>query len=391
MIQHVMRGLALFLALANAGLVCSAAEPLTLDSVQPPPEIVADEPLIARFSLAAAARYMDSAALSWQKEHSCTACHTMISYMMARRSLEPIEPSSGEVRAFFEEVAAGRRNPMPNYQCNDVESAVAIGVAASLAFDDQLGNGQLHALTRKALDRMWELQREDGSWIWPFRDTPPLKLREHYGTTLAAIAAGTAPDGYVDTEAARQGLARLNGYLRAHPPESLHEEAMLAWASSLVPDLSSADERQATLERLLAAQRPDGGWSLASLVENPRSPPAAASAEAAASLRADPQHGTQFLVYAGPDKAYKSSLASDGYATGLVICVARQAGIPADDERLQRGILWLKTNQRASGRWFSPSQAWHTQNLIANAGTAYAVLALHRCGEVPETAATARE
>ena len=34
-------------------------------------------------------------------------------------------------------------------------------------------------------------------------------------------------------------------------------------------------------------------------------------------------------------------------------------------------------------RWFTPSQAWHTHNLIANAGTAYAVLALHACGEIP--------
>jgi squalene-hopene/tetraprenyl-beta-curcumene cyclase len=56
--------------------------------------------------------------------------------------------------------------------------------------------------------------------------------------------------------------------------------------------------------------------------------------------------------------------------------------LPAADVRLQRGVTWLKQNQRESGRWFTPSQAWHTRHLISNAGTAYAVLALEACGEV---------
>ena len=76
-------------------------------------------------------------------------------------------------------------------------------------------------------------------------------------------------------------------------------------------------------------------------------------------------------------------LASDGYATGFAIYVARQAGVPADDKRLQRGIAWLRAQQRVSGRWFTPSLGFHRQHLIANAGTAYAVLALAACGEIP--------
>ena len=48
------------------------------------------------------------------------------------------------------------------------------------------------------------------------------------------------------------------------------------------------------------------------------------------------------------------------------------------------GVAWLKSHQRESGRWFTPSQGWHTQHRIANAGTAFAVLALHACGEIPK-------
>ena len=58
-------------------------------------------------------------------------------------------------------------------------------------------------------------------------------------------------------------------------------------------------------------------------------------------------------------------------------------GVPADDPRIRRGVTWLKEHQRASGRWFTPSQSWHTQHYISNAGTAYAILALHACGEIP--------
>jgi squalene-hopene/tetraprenyl-beta-curcumene cyclase len=76
-------------------------------------------------------------------------------------------------------------------------------------------------------------------------------------------------------------------------------------------------------------------------------------------------------------------LASDGYATGFAIYVARQAGVPADDKVLQRGIAWLRAHQRVSGRWFTPSLGFHRQHLIANAGTAYALLALAACGEIP--------
>ena len=97
-----------------------------------------------------------------------------------------------------------------------------------------------------------------------------------------------------------------------------------------------------------------------------------------------PQEVAEFRQNTSADKraqVIEKLLASDGYATGLVIFVARQAELPASDARLQRGIAWLKTHQRESGRWFTPSQAWHTRHLIANAGTAYAVMALAACDE----------
>ncbi len=365
----------------------AAGEPLTLETVEPPPEISPGEPLAREFSLERAVRALDGAALHWQKTHACTACHTMLPYLMARPALGGVSQPSGEVRQFFEEVVAGKREAMPAYACHDVEGAVTIGVAAALALNDRGTTGKLHPLTRQALDRMWTLQRTDGGWEWPFRDTPPLKVTEHYGVTLAAIAAGMAPDDYTQTPAARAGLDGIRRFLRKTPAVTLHERAMTLWASVYVADLLPADAREETLSRLMTAQRPDGGWSLASLVDN-TADPGLKDPDRAMRIKEEPGYGTEFLAYIGRDGVYKSALESDGYATGLVVYVARQAGLSATDVRIQRGVAWLKGHQRESGRWFTPSQAWHTKHLIANAGTAYAVLALKACGEIPAAGAT---
>ena len=69
--------------------------------------------------------------------------------------------------------------------------------------------------------------------------------------------------------------------------------------------------------------------------------------------------------------------------TGLVIVIARELGIPAEDERLQRGIKWIRSNQRESGKWFTKSPVNDAGNLISNVGSAYVVLALQSCGELP--------
>jgi squalene-hopene/tetraprenyl-beta-curcumene cyclase len=97
----------------------------------------------------------------------------MLPYLMARPALTKISKPAGEVRQFFEEIVAGKREAMPAYSCHDVDGAVAVGIASALALNDRQTTGELHPLTRQALDRMWKLQRANGSWEWPFRDTRP--------------------------------------------------------------------------------------------------------------------------------------------------------------------------------------------------------------------------
>ena len=200
---------------------------------------------------------------------------------------------------------------------------------------------------------MWTIQRPDGAWNWFDCDLPPMEDDDYYGTAFAAVAVGHAPDDYKSTEAARVGLDKLRGYLRSTPAPNLHHRALLLWASTGVDGLMDAAERERTIADLLAKQRSDGGWSLTSLG------------------RFERRDGTP-----NPEDA-----PGDGYGTGYVIYVLRQAGMPADSEPIRRGIAWLKTHQRASGRWFTRSPTLETVHYITHAGTGYALMALTSCGE----------
>lgn len=127
---------------------------------------------------------------------------------------------------------------------------------------------------------------------------------------------------------------------------------MLLWAAKYVPDLLSEEERKATVSKLLELQKNDGGWALATLGDWKR----------ADNTPQDTEH-------------------SDGYGTGFVIFVLRQAELPADDARLVKGIAWLKTHQRESGRWFTRSLHKDNKHFITHAGTAFALMALAECDE----------
>jgi hypothetical protein len=80
---------------------------------------------------------------------------------------------------------------------------------------------------------------------------------------------------------------------------------------------------------------------------------------------------------------------SDGYATGLIVFVLGQAGVPRGDAHLQRGRSWLLRNQNQSeGLWPGYSlvnrrdPSYGTGRFMNDAATAYAVLALTASGKI---------
>jgi squalene-hopene/tetraprenyl-beta-curcumene cyclase len=322
------------------------------DAPKKPGPNSADEPMADHLSLERGARFLDAVAVNWTRERKCGTCHTNYAYMMSRSAVKGVDsPELAEVRSFFEGRVAGWDGPekgdKPKWD------AEVVATAAALALNDAATTGKLHPLTRKALDRIWTVQRADGGWEWLKCDWPPLEHDDYYGAALVAVAVGHAPDDYKNTEAARKGLDKLRGYFRSTPPPDLHHKALLLWASTAVDGLMDPAARDQTVKELLALQRPDGGWSLPSLGEWTRH-----------------------------DKSRndKKRAPSDGYGTGYVVYVLRQAGVPADSEPIRRGVSWIKTHQRASGRWFTRSPSTDKFHYITHAGTGFALLALSSCG-----------
>ena len=198
---------------------------------------------------------------------------------------------------------------------------------------------------------MWTLQQANGAWDWLKCGWPPLEHDDYYGVVYVAVAVGHAPDNYAETEQAKKGLDGFRKFFKNNPPPSLHHKAMLLWASQKVSGIMSDKLKKSTIQELRTIQKADGGWSLPMLGD-----------------------------WVGCDERPNDrSAPSDGYATGLVVYILRQAGVPANDEAIQKGVAWLKSNQRESGRWFTKSINTDRYHFITHAGTAYAVLALKAC------------
>jgi squalene-hopene/tetraprenyl-beta-curcumene cyclase len=298
-----------------------------------------------------AGAYLDAAALDWTRTRRCGACHTNYPYLLARPSAREAGTPDAvrEIRAFFEARAEHWDDAAP--VARPRWDAEMIATAVALAMNDAATTGTLHPTTRRALDRIWSLQRDDGGFTWLKCGWPPYEHDDYFGAVLAALGVGSAPDAYAKTPSASAGLEGLRRYLCNHPAPDLHHRTFLLWASLKLDGLMTPEERTATRCELLSLQRPDGGWSLPSLGNWQR------------------RDGT-------PNPKDRPS---DGYATGLIVYVLRQAGVPADDPAIRRGVAWLEANQRASGRWFTRSLNDDGAHYIANAGTAFAVMALAAC------------
>jgi squalene-hopene/tetraprenyl-beta-curcumene cyclase len=309
-----------------------------------------EEPLRPKVSLAAAAAFLDTVALDWTRQRKCGTCHTNYPYLVARPVLQgPATPAMAEVRGFFEERVAhwddAEKGAKPRWD------AEVVSTAAALAMNDFATTGKLHPRTRQALDRVWKVQKPDGGFDWLKCGWPPLEHDDYYGAIVAALGVGYATEGYSSTSAAVEGVKRLRAYFSKNRAPSFHHRVMLLWASMRIEGLMTAAERSSTIARLRDLQRADGGWNLPSLVDWKR-------------------HDGSANDPAG---------ASDGYATGLSVFVLREAGIPASDPCVRRGVAWLTSNQRASGRWFTRSLSTDLHHFITHAGTAFAVLALRSC------------
>jgi squalene-hopene/tetraprenyl-beta-curcumene cyclase len=175
---------------------------------------------------------------------------------------------------------------------------------------------------------------------------------------MALGAALRCSPEIADNPEIKTGSDRLRKYLKETPPPYDYHRILLLWADCRWPGLLRSEDRSKTIDLIRARQRKDGGWSLRTL-----------GAWDSRRKRLD----------AEPDRADPPS---DGHATGLAIVVLREAGVPAADPHIRRGLAWLTSNQRESGRWWTRSLNNDKYGFITYSGTCYPLLALHACGEI---------
>jgi len=303
----------------------------------------------------------EKGALAWAQTRKCVACHTTGTYLQMRPALTPVlgKPSE-EMRSFFvEELKKSRELGIEALKTGIRPTQVAY-IAQGLVEWDAHVNGTLSDDARDALSLMLKLQSEDGSWgntdCWP-----PFESSSYQGATIAALALSTVP-GFLNEMNQDQTavVAQLKTYLQKKEPPHDYARVLLLWTATRMTDVMTDRQKQQTIEMLWSHQREDGGWSIRTF----SSPEAWGGGHRAKKLRAEPE-------FEDPP--------SDGHQTGLAVFILREAGVPADDERIQRAVKWLKSNQRQSGRWWTRSLNTDNFHFITYSGTFYPLLALHRC------------
>jgi squalene-hopene/tetraprenyl-beta-curcumene cyclase len=320
----------------------------------------AEEPKLAAASIAKASHFLETVSLKWTRQNKCGTCHTNLAHVMAEPFL--VERDAGtekEIRdSLFDFLASYNPNtaevPPDKQRANNNILWNRLIIAGTFAMSDGEAGLPQDPRTLARFDQIWAMQSPDGSFKYPKKALPFLEDDPHYVMAMLAIAAGYLPPDYLNKPEAAAGVKKLHRYLAETPARDQHGELVLLRASLKAPELMSMEKRKYLIGRTLKLQRPDGGWSVASLGSWPREDGGVNDKN-------------------GP---------SDGYGTGFVLYTLCKSGVPVGSPAIQNGVAWLKANQRESGRWFTKSLwADNMHNYVSTIGTAYAVMALRQCAK----------
>ena len=122
---------ALFVAGVSSADDPASLEPVSLATVVEPSANTPDEPLAGDFSLERSKHFLDSAALAWQKNRNCMACHTNYLYLLSRPALGVDDEAHRTVRQYAEEMVTKQwKEKGPRWDAEVVMTALV------LAFND---------------------------------------------------------------------------------------------------------------------------------------------------------------------------------------------------------------------------------------------------------------
>ena len=340
-----------------------------------------DEPRVKAFgaeSLRAAADYLDKGSICWVREKSCINCHTTGPYMAERPALtKMLGAPKDEILADFVKGVPANVSPVKETEKDGHKyypgSWTSVWRSLGLAEWDKHVTGKLSEHTDRSLREMFMRQSDNGAFV-SFGEVEIPHITTDFELTLQAARAVTAAPGWLSNVKDADLLARIEKmktWLREAKPKNDYDRVLRLELSSYFPDLVTKSDREAALTLLTQKQHADGGWCTRDM---------------------SPVNDWHFkmsdtvlkLIANLPDAAKPES---DAYMTALAIVLMRQAGVPASDDRIQRGLAWLKREQRVSGRWWMYSLYRGNYYYITYIATCEALKALAMCDQLPELAA----
>ena len=337
----------------------------------------ADEPRVKAFgaaSVKAAVKYLEDGALSWVREKSCVNCHTTGTYLAERSawskqfgkpSAEVLENFVGsvpkEVKPVKETETRGHKH-YPN-------TFFTVWRSLGLAEWDRHVAGKLSEPTERALRDLFERQSANGAFVSHGEVEIP-HITTDFELSLQAARAITAAPGWLaglKDESLLARVAKLKDYLRTGAPKNDFDRVLKLQLAHYFPELVSPAERDAALKLLSAKQHADGGWTVRDF-------------SALNDWHFEISDTVRKLVTGLSDAANPES---DAYMTALAVVLLRQSNVPISDPRVQRGLAWLRREQRESGRWWMHSLYRGNYHYITYIATAQALKAFALCGELP--------
>lgn len=336
----------------------------------------ADEPRVKAFgpaSLKAAAKYLETGAVSWVRGRACVNCHTTGPYMTEYTGWSrQFGPPSEEVHTNFV-------NAVPK-EIKEVKEAdksghkyypgafSAVWRSAGLAEWDRHVTGKLSEATDRSLRDMFVRQSENGSFVSHGEVEIP-HITTDFELSLQAARAITAAPGWLaglKDETLLVRVEKLKQWFRTASPKNDFDRVLKLQLAHYLPDLVPPSDRDAALALLASKQHADGGWSTRDM---------------------SPVNDWHFemsptvlnLIKNLPDAAKPES---DAYMTSLAIVLMRQNNVAVSNPRIQQGLAWLKREQRESGRWWMHSLYRGNFHYITYIATVEALKALDLCGEL---------
>ncbi len=340
------------------------------------PAATADEPKVAAFgpdTILAARKYLDDGANYWVREKNCVACHSTGVYMAERPTLTPLlgKPSEEVLTQFIKSLPANVGEPVLRDGSKYYGASIqTVWRSSGLPAWDKHVTGTLSEHTDKALRQTLQCLADDG-FIMTFPQVEIPYITTNFELTVqAARAIATAPGWLASVKDADslERIERMKSFLSKHDPISDYEHALKLKLAALLPEVVPPAQREISIAMLWRQQLSDGGWSTRRMSDLMKW-----------HEKMDPK--VVEMIQSEPDAA---SPGSDPYMTAFAIVLLREAGVPADDERIQKGIVWLKQNQRVSGRWWMKSLFRDTYHYSTYISTAQALRALALCGEIPQ-------